>query len=147
VAIDSMESQMADEAARSRLGRGLAALIGDDETPPMERGRAQRKAPLESLRPNPRNPRKAFSDAELAELADSIRERGIKRSAIRLGTLDNAKANADHLLSFIVEGVKAALPVASVVSFCKPNASTPASSQVLDRLAQETDCVVSAMGD
>jgi len=25
------------------LGRGLAALIGDDETPPMERARAQRK--------------------------------------------------------------------------------------------------------
>jgi ParB family chromosome partitioning protein len=77
VAIDSMESQMADEAARSRLGRGLAALIGDDETPPMERARAQRKVPIESLRPNPRNPRKAFSDAELAELADSVRERGI----------------------------------------------------------------------
>jgi ParB family chromosome partitioning protein len=72
-----MESQMADEAARSRLGRGLAALIGDDETPPMERARAQRKVPIESLRPNPRNPRKAFSDAELAELADSVRERGI----------------------------------------------------------------------
>ena len=77
MAIDSMESQMADEAARSRLGRGLAALIGDDETPPMERGRAQRKVPVESLRPNPRNPRKAFSDAELTELADSVRERGI----------------------------------------------------------------------
>jgi ParB family chromosome partitioning protein len=59
------------------LGRGLAALIGDDETPPMERARAQRKVPVESLRPNQRNPRKAFSDAELTELADSIRERGI----------------------------------------------------------------------
>jgi ParB family chromosome partitioning protein len=77
VAIDSMEIEMADEAARSRLGRGLAALIGDDETPPMERARAQRKVPVESLRPNPRNPRKDFSDAELAELADSVRERGI----------------------------------------------------------------------
>jgi ParB family chromosome partitioning protein len=77
VAIDSMEIAMADEAARSRLGRGLAALIGDDETPPMERARTQRKVPIESLRPNPRNPRKAFSEAELTELADSVRERGI----------------------------------------------------------------------
>jgi len=68
---------MADEAARSRLGRGLAALIGDDETPPLERARTQRKVPIESLRPNPRNPRKAFSAAELSELADSVRERGI----------------------------------------------------------------------
>ena len=68
---------MADEAARSRLGRGLAALIGDDETPPLERARTQRKVPIESLRANPRNPRQAFSDAELDELAASVRERGI----------------------------------------------------------------------
>lgn len=85
--------------------------------------------------------------APAPEKVAAVKERRIKRAGIRLGTLDNAKANADHLLSFIVEGVKASLPVASVVSLCKPNASTPASSQVLDRLAQETDCVVSAMGD
>jgi len=77
VAIDSMEIEMADEAARSRLGRGLAALIGDDETPPLERARTQRKVPIESLRANPRNPRQAFSDTELDELASSIRERGV----------------------------------------------------------------------
>ena len=72
---------MADDAARSRLGRGLAALIGDvdQETHAAERSttRAQRKVPIEFIRANPRNPRKLFSDAELAELADSIRERGI----------------------------------------------------------------------
>src|SRR5437773_6387985 len=71
---------MADDAARSRLGRGLAALIGDvgQETQAVERGsRSQRKVPIEFIRANPRSPRKLFSDAELAELADSIRERGI----------------------------------------------------------------------
>ena len=70
---------MADEA-RSRLGRGLAALIGDVnvETQPSERQqRNQRRVPIEFVRANPRNPRKLFSDAELAELTDSIRERGI----------------------------------------------------------------------
>jgi ParB family chromosome partitioning protein len=78
VAIGSMEIEMADEATRSRLGRGLAALIGDDETPPLERGgKTQRKVPVESLSPNPRNPRRTFSDAELEELANSVRERGI----------------------------------------------------------------------
>jgi ParB family transcriptional regulator, chromosome partitioning protein len=71
-----MEMAMADEA-RSRLGRGLAALIGDNETPPLERARTQRKVPIESLRANPRNPRQNFSDAELDELAGSVRERGI----------------------------------------------------------------------
>ena len=39
--------------------------------------RGQRKVPIEFVRANPRNPRKLFSEAELAELADSIRERGI----------------------------------------------------------------------
>ncbi len=69
---------MADEH-KSRLGRGLAALIGDvgDESAAMERVRGQRRTPIEFLKPNPRNPRRAFADEELAELAASIGERGI----------------------------------------------------------------------
>ena len=69
---------MAEE--RSRLGRGLASLIGDmgaEASAQPERGRGARKAPVEHLRPNTRNPRSQFSDAELEELANSIRERGI----------------------------------------------------------------------
>jgi len=67
------------EEARSRLGRGLAALIGDvgEESAVLERTRSQRRVPIEFLRPNPRNPRRNFPDAELDELAASIRERGI----------------------------------------------------------------------
>ena len=63
---------MADEA-RSRLGRGLARLIGDvgGEAAHVDRPRSQRKVPIEFLKPNPRNPRRTFSDAELGELAAS----------------------------------------------------------------------------
>ena len=69
---------MAEELARSRLGRGLAALIGEaDEEPIVERARGQRKVPIEFLRRNPRNPRTQFSDTDLDDLATSIRERGI----------------------------------------------------------------------
>jgi len=71
---------MADDAARSRLGRGLASLIGDvgAESQSNERvSRSQRKVPIEHVRANPRNPRKLFSDTELSELSASIRERGI----------------------------------------------------------------------
>jgi ParB family transcriptional regulator, chromosome partitioning protein len=66
-------------ADHSRLGRGLAALIGDvgEEASSADSGRKPRRAPIENLRPNPRNPRRLFTDAELDELADSIRERGI----------------------------------------------------------------------
>jgi ParB family transcriptional regulator, chromosome partitioning protein len=67
------------EEARSRLGRGLAALMGDvgDETAAIERTRSQKRVPVEFLHPNPRNPRRLFADLELDELAASIRERGI----------------------------------------------------------------------
>ena len=69
---------MADEV-RSRLGRGLAALIGDsgDEGSSLARMRGQRKVPVEFLRPNPRNPRKTFGEDDLQELTESIREKGI----------------------------------------------------------------------
>jgi ParB family chromosome partitioning protein len=66
-------------ADHSRLGRGLAALMGDvgEETSVADSGRKPRRAPIENLRPNPRNPRRLFTDAELDELSASIRERGI----------------------------------------------------------------------
>ena len=66
-------------ADHSRLGRGLASLIGDvgEETAAVEPARKPRRAPIENLVPNPRNPRRAFTEAELNELAESIKERGI----------------------------------------------------------------------
>src|SRR6516165_8770935 len=72
-------SGAATMADHSRLGRGLAALMGDvgDETSAADSGRKARRAPIENLRPNPRNPRRMFTDEELDELSNSIRERGI----------------------------------------------------------------------
>jgi ParB family transcriptional regulator, chromosome partitioning protein len=69
---------MAEDAARSRLGRGLAALIGDVGTESSaERPRGQRRVATTSLRPNARNPRRMFSEEELDELTASLRERGM----------------------------------------------------------------------
>jgi len=74
----SGETAMAEEGTRSRLGRGLAALIGDvGGESPAERQRGQRRLPTGALRPNARNPRRVFSNTELDELAASLRERGI----------------------------------------------------------------------
>ena len=69
---------MADKTG-SRLGRGLASLIGDvgGETAHVERPRNQRKVPIEFLKPNPRNPRRTFSEVELKELSDSIKQHGV----------------------------------------------------------------------
>ena len=69
---------MAEDATRSRLGRGLAALIGDVGTESSaERPRGQRRVATTSLRPNARNPRRNFSEEELDELTASLRERGM----------------------------------------------------------------------
>ncbi len=67
------------EDNKPRLGRGLAALLGDaaEESGASERGRGQRRVPIEFLRPNPRNPRKSFDESDLTDLTDSIRERGV----------------------------------------------------------------------
>lgn len=69
---------MVDDA-RPRLGRGLAALIGDTvtEASTIDRSRGQKKVPIEFLRPNPNNPRKYFNDESLQELTASIREKGV----------------------------------------------------------------------
>jgi ParB family chromosome partitioning protein len=71
---------MVDEGqSRSRLGRGLAALIGDasEEALLADRVRGARRVPIEFLRPNPQNPRSHFDHEGLEELASSIRERGV----------------------------------------------------------------------
>jgi ParB family transcriptional regulator, chromosome partitioning protein len=76
--VNPRELAMADEM-RSRLGRGLASLIGDvgGEAAHVDRPRAQRKVPIEFLKPNPRNPRRAFTEGELGELAESIKQHGV----------------------------------------------------------------------
>lgn len=78
VEMASGASAMADH---SRLGRGLASLMGEVAQPDAPAAdnaqRKPRKAPVEKLHPNPRNPRRDFTEAQLVELADSIKERGI----------------------------------------------------------------------
>lgn len=78
---------MSEENPRMRLGRGLAALLGDvgNEEVAETRNRAQRRVPIEFLKPNPQNPRRTFAEADLEELAASIRERDIIQPIIVRG--------------------------------------------------------------
>ena len=64
------------------LGRGLSALLGEQagEAVPVDGSAAPagvRLAPIEALKPNPDQPRKIFDQAELTELAESIRDKGV----------------------------------------------------------------------
>ncbi len=81
---------MTDENSKKRLGRGLAALMGDLDQPLLSEKAADKKTenapliqqgerfvPIELVRANPNNPRRFFADSDLADLANSIREHGI----------------------------------------------------------------------
>jgi len=62
---------------RQALGKGLGALIPEKGVLEEEGKKALRQCGIEEVQPNPFQPRKAFSDVQLQELVDSIREKGI----------------------------------------------------------------------
>lgn len=68
---------MSDGKRKDRLGRGLAALLGENvaEEPPRE-GEI-RELPVGRIVPNPFQPRRDFPEEELEELARSIRANGL----------------------------------------------------------------------
>ena len=67
---------MNDRKSPSRLGRGLASLLGDDAE--MSAPAADRRSlPITFLAPGPFQPRQAMPEEALDELADSIRKHGI----------------------------------------------------------------------
>lgn len=79
---------MSDDNAKRRLGRGLAALIGEMDQP-VAIGAAEpapinpdRMVPIEFVGRNPRNPRRYFDEAELQDLAASIRQHGIVQPVV-----------------------------------------------------------------
>ena len=64
------------------LGRGLSALLGEQVGEPVAvdgsgAPAGVRMAPVESLKPNPDQPRKSFNPADLEELAASVRDKGV----------------------------------------------------------------------
>jgi ParB family chromosome partitioning protein len=63
--------------AGPRLGRGLAALLGDAAVQAPPQGATVRQVPLDLLEPNPFQPRSSIDPAALEELVQSIRLRGI----------------------------------------------------------------------
>ncbi len=74
---------MSEKKIKKRgLGRGLSALMSDvtqEITPHVDQAlrRADFFVPVEQVQPNPDQPRRAFDDAALQELATSIAEKGV----------------------------------------------------------------------
>lgn len=91
-----MSGEPMDERRPSRLGRGLSALIGEVEAmgvrapaaagntpapdvPPTER---PNEIALELIRRNPAQPRRSFDDAELRELSESLKTKGVLQAIL-----------------------------------------------------------------
>lgn len=75
---------MVDENSRKRLGRGLAALIGEMDQPietdasaEKVEEKADRLVEIDHIVPNPVNPRRHFDDEMLADLTTSIARHGV----------------------------------------------------------------------
>ena len=75
---------MTSPMPKSRLGRGLASLIGEptQATTRLPPEGEQRLIPIDQLKGGRFNPRKDFREEELAELADSIRQKGLVQPII-----------------------------------------------------------------
>ncbi|HEX3102039.1 MAG TPA: ParB/RepB/Spo0J family partition protein [Pyrinomonadaceae bacterium] len=61
--------------ARQTLGRGLNALLGDESAPKTDA--ASFEIDIDLIEPNPEQPRTRFAEANLEELAQSIRVNGV----------------------------------------------------------------------
>jgi len=64
--------------AKPRLGKGIAALLPE----PADRGRGVVEVPVDSIEPNPLQPRRTFAEAGLEELARSLREVGMLQPVV-----------------------------------------------------------------
>ena len=78
---------MSDDQSKKRLGRGLAALIGDidlglDKPLAATNTSSERQVPIEFISRNPQNPRRNFTETELDDLAQSIREHGVVQPVV-----------------------------------------------------------------
>ena len=69
---------MTSRSRKDRLGRGLAALLGETMPEESEAGdEGLGEVEVERIVPNPFQPRREFAESELEELASSIRENGL----------------------------------------------------------------------
>jgi ParB family chromosome partitioning protein len=67
---------------RGGLGRGLGALIPTGPVDDVVTGARFDEVPIESIVPNPRQPREVFDDDALAELVTSVREVGVLQPVV-----------------------------------------------------------------
>lgn len=76
---------------RKSLGKGLDALIPTEQEAPAA-GETVRELDIDSIRPNPRQPRRDFDPDQLQALANSIAEHGVLQPLVVAGSIEDVPA-------------------------------------------------------
>jgi len=66
---------------------------------------------------------------------------------VRLGIVDNSKWNASKLLRAVISQLQTSTTFSKICTYTKPSFSRPATTALLDQIAEETDAVITAIGD
>ncbi|MEI6558529.1 MAG: ParB/RepB/Spo0J family partition protein [Rhodospirillaceae bacterium] len=75
----SEDTRKSESGKRGGLGRGLSALFGEasEDYASLDRVRQTRQVPVEFLHPGRFQPRRRFDEASIAELTQSVKEKGV----------------------------------------------------------------------
>ncbi len=85
-------------------------------------------------------------EAPIPESEANMAARAVVRDALTIGFFDNGKANADHLLKAVMEGLKTRLPDVRFITARKiVLGAIP--TDVVDRFVAEANLVVTAIAD
>lgn len=136
---------------RKALGRGLKALIPDTDE---KRGNIL-EIPVEDIRPNRKQPREVFDDTKLAELTNSIKEKGVLQPVIVQKLIDGyeliagerrwraaQKAGMDKIPAIIKEVSSGeSLELALIENIQRENLNPIEEARAYQRLAEEFNLI------
>jgi ParB family chromosome partitioning protein len=80
---------------KTRLGKGLGALLGEYMEAPGAEEAAYRTVPVAKISPNPLQPRREFTEGQLGELEASIRENGLLQPLVVRPATPESPAGAE----------------------------------------------------
>jgi ParB family chromosome partitioning protein len=95
----SEEVKRPESGKRASLGRGLSALFGEagDDFTPHDPVRQSKQIPVEFLRPGRFQPRRLFAEEAIADLIQSVKEKGILQPL--LVRRDHTRANSYEIVA------------------------------------------------
>lgn len=86
-----------------------------------------------------------YEEAQVAEVA--MAPRVAPGEPVVIGVIENAKANAKELLTYVAEGLRNRLPVADIVVHSKSAAGKPIDADAAEMLAARSHLIISGLGD